>query len=325
MAYITLTNKFDPSITMEYDDEKHYDYGTTANFTDNKMIAVIKKKIGELVPDASYKVTTEMETWSNLFSYKMDFKVFRKNVNNIETGFTVKLEYSIGQREKYKLWFEAPVPKRDGWKETMLPNKARAFIKFANPTLSSNQRMAFYDPKEDTIMGFIDAMITPNRREALKKYIETDKKDLMESANTKNLLDIETMDIIPELEAVCSKCWMGMPSIEDEAYCRKAILIQSEWGASFKLMMYKEYMKFELTRGADYVSDKFDTNFLRMLKGFLDKSNIDINTHIPYDKKELVYDMLQRIGTIYQKTWSAMHYEAWGKIATEWKRNPNRE
>ena len=168
-------------------------------------------------------------------------------------------------------------------------------------------------------------MITPNRRKALIEFINTAKKDAMESANTKNLLDIETMDIIPELETICSKYSMGKPDIVDDAYYRKVIFLSGEYGARFYLNLYKDYMVFELTKGGEYVSDKFDVNFIRMLRGFFGNSNIDIATHIPYDKKEQVYDMLARIGTIYQKTRFLVNYETWFNLDPMWKRNPNKE
>lgn len=327
MARIKITNQFDPSLQLTIDDEKKYDIGSPADFTDNKMLPVIKKTIAAMVPEAQLKVSIEFENWIRYFNYTMQFKVFYTGVNGNDEGFNIKVEYGkCPNCDKYKIGFETPVARR-GWVDTMLPNKAKAYRTrtTANYSTSSEQYLTFYDPSEETIKGFLNAMITPNRRKALQEFINTAKKDAMESANVKNLLDIETMDVIPEIETICSKYSFGKPTIEDEAYCRSAIFIRGEYGAKFSLNMYKEYMAFEITKGADYVSDKFDTNFLRLIKGFLGHSNIDLATHIPYDKKEQVYDMLKRIGNIYQKTRFLMNYESWYELDPIWKRNPNKE
>lgn len=325
MAYIKLINQFDPSLQMEIDDRREFDLGSTADFTDNKMISVIKKTIANMVPEAELRVSTCIESWTRCFCYTMGFKVFYKGVSGGEEGFKIKLEFTKGQNcDKYKLGFEVPVVNR-GWRDMLLPNKAKAYRTKANNAASSDQRLVFYDPSEETIKGFLNAMITPNRRKTFQEFINTAKKDAMESANTKNLLDIETMDVIPELEAICSKYSMGKPDIEEEAYCRKVVFVRGEWGAKFNLNLFKEYMTFDIGKGADYVSDKFDTNFIRMLKGYFTHSNIDIGTHIPYDKKELVYDMLKRIGNIYQKTRFLVNYESWYSLDPMWKRNPNKE
>jgi hypothetical protein len=325
MARITITNQFDPSLQMLIDDVKKFDLGTTADFTDNKLIPVIKKTIADMVPEAQFRILTNFETWSRVFCYTMEFKVFYKGVNDNEEGFRIKVEFSKGQNcDKYKIGFEVPVVNR-GWVDTLLPNKAKVYRTKANYAMSTDKRLVFYDPSEETIKGFLNAMITPNRRKALQEFIETAKKDAMESANTKNLLDIETMDIIPELETICSKYCMGKPDIVEEAYYRKVIFINGEYGAKFYLNLYKDYMAFELTKGGEYVSDKFDVNFIRMLRGFFMNSNIDSATHIPYDKKEQVYDMLTRIGNIYQKTRFLVNYETWYNLDPMWKRNPNKE
>lgn len=325
MARITITNQFDPSLQMLVDDVKKFDIGTTTDFTDNKLISVIKKTIADMVPEAQFRVSTNFEYWSRFFCYTMEFKVFYKGVNDDEEGFKIKVEFSKGQNcDKYKIRFEAPVVKR-GWVDIPFPNKAKAYRTKANYAASSDQLMVFYDPSEETIKGFLNAMITPNRRKALMEFINTAKKDAMESANTKNLLDIETMDIIPELEAISRKYSMGKPDIVDDAYCRKVIFISGEYGARFYLNFYKDYMAFDITKGGEYVSDKFDVNFIRMLRGFFMNSNIDIATHIPYDKKEQAYDMLTRIGTIYQKIRFLVNYETWYNLDLMWKRNPNKE
>ena len=325
MARITIINQFDSSLQMVIDDNKVFDLGSTADFTDNKMIAVIKKTIADMVPEAELKVSTNYEAWTRFFCYTMEFKVFYKGVNDNEDGFKIKMEFCKGQNcDKYKIGFEVPVVNR-GWRDMLLPNKAKAYRTKANYAASSDQLMVFYDPSEETIKGFLNAMITPNRRKALLEFINTAKKDAMESANTKNLLDIETMDIIPELEAISRKYSMGKPDIVEEAYYRKVIFINGEYGAKFYLNLYKDYMAFELSKGGDYVSDKFDVNFIRMLRGFFMNSNIDSATHIPYDKKEQVYDMLTRIGNIYQKTRFLVNYETWYNLDPIWKRNPNKE
>lgn len=324
MARITITNQFDPSLQLEIDADKKFVLGSPADFTDNKMISVIKKTIADIVPEAQLKIATDIETWVMYFNYNMVFKVFYTGVNGNEEGFKINVEYTKGQNcDKYKIGFEAPVVKR-GWVTMQLPNKAKVYRTQANYASSSDQRIMFYDPSEETIKGFINAMITPNRRKALQEFIATAKKDAMESANTKNLLDIETMDIIPELETICRKYSLGKPNIEDEAYYRKVIFLRGEYGVKFSLNLYKEYMAFDITKGADYVSDKFDTNFVRLMKGFFTHSNIDTATHITYDKKEQVYDMLKRIGNIYQKTRFLVDYESWFDLDPIWKRNPNK-
>ena len=325
MACITITNQFDPTLQMRIDNEKKYDIGSPTDFTDNKMLPVIKNTVAAMVPEAQLKVSNNCEAWSRCFCYTMEFKVFYTGVNGDDAGFKIKVEYSkCPSCDKYKIGFETPVARR-GWVDMPLPNKAKAYRTMANYSTSSEQYITFYDPSEKTIKGFLNAMITPNRRKALQEFINTAKKDALESANTKNLLDIETMDIIPEIETICSKYSFGKPAIEDEAYCRTVIFIRGEYGAKFCLSMYKEYMAFDMTKGADYVSDKFDTNFVRLLKGFLARSNIDTATHIPYDKKEQVYDMLKRIGNIYQKTRFLVNYESWYDLDPIWKRNPNKE
>lgn len=325
MAIIMITNQFDPSLQLRIDDEKKFDLGSTADFTDNKMISVIKKTIADMVPETQLKLSNSFETWSRFFCYTIEFKVFYEDINNNEDGFKIKVEFSKGQNcDKYKIGFEAPFVNR-GWIDMPLPNKAKAYRTKANSAASTDKRLVFYDPSEETIKGFLNAMITPNRRKALREFINIAKKDAMESANTKNLLDIETMDIIPELEAICSKYSMGKPDIVEEAYCRKVLFINGEYSTKFYLNLYKDYMAFDITKGADYVSDKFDTNFVRLLKGFFAHSNLDIATHIPYDKKEQVFDMLTRIGTIYQKTRFLMNYDAWYNVDPMWKRNPDKE
>ena len=325
MAIIMITNQFDPSLQLRIDDKKEFDLGSTADFTDNKMISVIKKTIADMVPEAQLKVSNCFETWTRCFCYTMEFKVFYKDINDNMDGFKIKVGFSKGQNcDKYKIGFEVPVISR-GWSDMRLPNKAKAYRTKANPVASTDKRLAFYDPSEETIKGFLNALITPSRRKALQEFINTAKKDAMESANTKNLLDIETMDIIPELEAICSKYSMGKPEIVEEAYCRKVLFINGEYGAKFYLNLYKDYMAFEITKGSDYIGDRFDTSFIRMLKVFFTHSNLDIATHIPYDKKEQVFDMLTRIGTIYQKTRFLMNYETWYNVDPMWKRNPNKE
>lgn len=325
MACIMITNQFDPSLQLRIDDKKKFDLGSTADFTDNKMISVIKKTIADMVPEAQLKVSNSFEAWSRIFCYTMEFKVFYEDVNDNVDGFKIKVEFSKGQNcDKYKIGFEAPFVNR-GWIDMPFPNKAKAYRTKANSVASTDKRLVFYDPSEETIKGFLNAMITPNRRKALREFIKTAKKDAMESANTKNLLDIETMDIIPELEAICSKYSMGKPEIVEEAYCRKVLFINGEYGAKFYLNLYKDYMAFEITKGFDYIGDRFDTSFIRMLKVFFTHSNLDIATHIPYDKKEQVFDMLTRIGTIYQKTRFLMNYEAWYNVDPMWKRNPDKE
>lgn len=325
MSIIMITNQFDPSLQLRIDDKKEFDLGSTADFTDNKMISVIKKTIADMVPEAQLKVSNSFEAWSRIFCYTMEFKVFYEDVNDNVDGFKIKVEFSKGQNcDKYKIGFEAPFVNR-GWIDMPFPNKAKAYRIKANPVASTDKRLAFYDPSEETIKGFLNALITPNRRKALREFINIAKKDIMESANTKNLLDIETMDIIPELETICSKYSMGKPDIVEEAYCRKVLFINGEYGAKFYLNLYKDYMAFEITKGSDYIGDRFDTSFIRMLKVFFTHSNLDIATHIPYDKKEQVFDMLTRIGTIYQKTRFLMNYEAWYNVDPMWKRNPDKE
>lgn len=325
MARITLKNQFDPSLELVIDDKSKFDIGSTTDFTDNKMLPVIKKTIAAMVPEAQLKFSTNYESWSRVFCYNMVFKVFYTGVNDNEEGFKINVGFSkCPSCDKYKIWFETPDTRRC-WIETLLPNKAKAYRTKANYSASSDKCLVFYDPSEETIKGFLNAMITPNRRKALQEFINTAKKDAMESANIKNLLDIETMDVIPELETICSKYSMGKPEIVEEAYCRKVLLINGEYGAKFYLNLFKDYMAFDMSKGADYVGSRFDTSFIRLLKGFFGQSNIDIANHIPYDKKEQVYDMLTRIGNIYQKTRFLVNYESWYNLDPIWKRNPNKQ
>ena len=171
MARITITNQFDPSLQMQVDDSRKFDLGSTTDFTDNKMISVIKKTVANMVPEAQLRASTSFESWSRVFCYTLGFKVFYKGINDNEEGFKIKVEFSKCQNcDKYKIGFETPVVKR-GWVDMLLPNKAKAYRTKANYAMSSDQYLTFYDPSEETIKGFINAMITPNRRKALQEFI----------------------------------------------------------------------------------------------------------------------------------------------------------
>ena len=62
MACIMITNQFDPSLQMRInDDKREFDLGSTADFTDNKMISVIKKTIDDMVQEAQLKVSNSFD------------------------------------------------------------------------------------------------------------------------------------------------------------------------------------------------------------------------------------------------------------------------
>ena len=69
MAYIRTPNNFDPEITMSMDTDREYNVGDPTCFTDNKMIADIKKWTTALVPGATVGVSVSGYGWSSSFAF----------------------------------------------------------------------------------------------------------------------------------------------------------------------------------------------------------------------------------------------------------------
>lgn len=329
MACIRTPNNFDPEITMSVDPDHKYDVGDPSCFTDNKMIADIKKWATALVPGATVGVGVTSYGWSSSFAFDAEYSVFHKNIYAVVHGFRIKVTYcketTGGDRYTfYLLEYSA----KAGWHDIYLPNKAKAFLKEASASTNyrqdSDKHIIFVNPAAETIKKLVDAMITPNRRKALTNFIEEDHKWAMEAANAKNLIAIEAMDIEPTVKELCMKYYMGIPAIEETPNCRQIILLSGQYGTKLKLLLYKEHMQFDITHGSDYTTDSFESNFIRMLYGYLEYTKLDIRTQIKYADKDKTFELLRRIGEFYKQTRLAT-YALDNKIDTVWKRNPVKE
>lgn len=329
MAYIRTPNNFDPEITMSVDTDRQYDVGDPSCFTGNKMIADIKKWVAALVPGATVGVCVSGYGWSSSFAFDVEYSVFHRNIYSVNQGFRIKVTYckqtSDGDRYTfYLLEYSA----KAGWHDIYLPNKAKAFLKEASASTNylqnSDRHIIFVNPPVETIKKFVDALITPNRRKALTNFIEEDHKWAMEAANAKNLIAIEAMDVEPVVKELCKKYYMGIPAIEETPNCRQIIILSGQYGAKLKLLLYKEHMQFDIMHGSDYTSDRFEANFIRMLYGYLEYTNLDIRTQIKYADKDKVFELLRRIGEFYKQTRLAS-YALDNKIDAVWKRNPDKE
>lgn len=329
MAYIRTPNNFDPEIAMSLDTDRQYDVGDPSCFTDNKMIADIKKWTASFVPGATVGVSVSGYGWSSSFAFDVEYSVFHKNIYAVDQGFRIKVTYcketSGGDRYTFYLMEYSA---KAGWHDIYLPNKAKAFLKEASASThylqNSDKHLIFVNPAAETIKKFVDAMITPNRRKALTNFIEEDHKWAMEAANAKNLIAIEAMDVEPVVKELCMKYYMGIPTIEETPNCRQIILLSGQYGAKLKLLLFKEHMQFDITHGSDYTSDRFETNFIKMLYGHLEYTNLDIRTQIKYADKDKVFELLGRIGDLYKQTRLAT-YALDHNIDPVWKRNPGKE
>ena len=329
MAHIRTPNKFDSEITLFVDTDHEYNAGDPSCFTDNKLIADIKKWAAAIVPGATVGVNTSGFSWSTSFAFDAEYSVFHKNIYEVVQGFRIKVTYcketTGGDRYTfYLLDYSA----KQGWHDICLPNKAKAFLKEAtastNYLQNSDKHLIFVDPPAETIKKFIDAMITPNRRKALTNFIADDHKWAMEAANAKNMIAIEAMDIEPVVKELCMKYYMGTPAIEESPNCRQLVIISGQYGTKLKLLLFKEHMQFDITHGSDYASDHFETNFVRMLYGYLEYTNLDIRTQIKYADKDKVFELIRRIGECYKQTRLAT-YALSNNIDTVWKRNAEKE
>ena len=328
MAHIRTPNNFDPEITMSVDTDRKYDVGDPSCFTDNRMIADIKKWAAALVPGATVGVSVSNYYWSS-FAFDAEYSVFHKNIYAVDQGFRIKVTYCKEETggDRYTFYLQ-DYSAKGGWHDIYLPNKAKAFLREASASTkylqNSDKHIIFVNPAAETIKKFVDAMITPNRRRALTNFIEEDHKWALEAANAKNMIAIEAMDIEPVVKDLCMKYYMGIPAIEETPNCRHIIMLSGRYGATLKLLLFKEHMQFDITLGSDYSSDRFEHNFIRMLYGYLEYTNLDIRTQIKYADKDKVFDLLRRIGEFYKQTRLAS-YALYNNIDTVWKRNPDKK
>lgn len=326
MANKKITNIFDSALQMTIDTEQKFIAGDETCFTDNKILANVKTQVAAMVPEAELNISTSSYSWTQVFCFDVEYRLTYKNIYGHIQGFSVKVMYEkcTNESDKYTIGLTAPSD-RCGWDGIALPNKAKAYTGKATNYRLHDKSLTFYDPSEELVKGFVNALVTPNRRKAIQQFINDAKKYAIESANTKNMLDIESIDVVPVLDQLARKACMGIPEIVDEPNCRKVVLLKGQYGCKLEVDMYKDYMQFSLTNGSDYNSDHFDTNFIRLLNGHFGQYNIDISTHVPYDKKELLFDMMKRICECYQKTRFLIGYDAWFGMDNMWKRNPDKE
>ena len=326
MANKLITNIFDSALQTYVDDSKKYEAGNETCFTNNKIIAAVKSQVAAMVPEAELKTSATVSEWTNVFCFEMEYRLTYKNIYSHMRGFYIGLAYerTVNDCDKYTVSL-SNFTENHGWERIAFPNKAEAFRIKAAPSRSYDKSLTFYDPSEELIKGFVNALVTPNRRRAFQQFINDDKKDAIVSSNTKNMLDIESIEIIPELERITKDACMGIPEVIDEPNCRKIMLLRGQYGCRIELAMFKDFMRFNITHGSDYNTDHFDTNFIRLLNGHFGQFNIDLGISVPYDKKEQVFDMLKRIGDCYKKTRFLIGYDAWYGLDDMWKMNPNKE
>ena len=323
MASKKITNIFDSALQTTIDTEQKYIAGDETCFTDNKILANVKSQVAAMVPEAELSAHVSVYTWTQTFCYDAEYTLFYKNIYGNKQGFSIKLTYerATNKCDKYTISLVAELPKSTYWDALPMPNKAKAFRGKAVPS-SSDKSMTFIDPPAELVRDFVNALVTPNRRKALREYIGDAKAAAMESANTKNMLDIESIDILPEIEQITRKFYMGIPEVIDKPNQRRIRLMSGQYRCALELVMYKDFMEFGIHSGTDYNSDDFATNFIRMLKCSLANYNIDIGTQIRYDQKELVFDMVRRFGECYKAVYLALGFETWRDIDKKWKKNP---
>lgn len=326
MANKKITNIFDSALQMTVDTEQKYMAGDETCFTDNKILANVKTQVAAMVPEAELNVSTTVYNWTQVFCFDVEYRLTYKNIYGNKQGFSIKLTYerTTNECDKYTISLVAEHPRSTYWDALPMPNKAKAFRGKAVPS-SSDKSMTFIDPPAELVRDFVNALVTPNRRKALREYIDNAKAAAMESANTKNMLDIESIDILPEIEQITRKFYMGIPEVIDKPNQRRIRLLLGQYSCSLELVMYKNFMEFGIHSGSDYNSDDFVTNFIRLLKCSLASYKIDIGTQIGYDQKELVFDMVRRIGECYKAVYMSMGFETWRGVDKKWKMNPDNE
>ena len=334
MASHVYSNKFDPSLKLYCDSDRYLNLtvGSVADFTDNRIIYDVQRAIQKIAPDVQLEIDTSVHSWTSVFSYDVTYKLFKEGVYGTTAGLKLCLEFNKNNRineerktvtsDYYKVELCA-CNASNNWSPVPLTNKAKKLLCKDEIYQKNNHGIGLRDPSSATILRVIDAMITVPRRQAFRDFVDTDKKNRMESENTKNLIEIESMDIIPELEKISKDTYMGIPDVVTEPSSKRVIFLKGGYGGSLELVMYKDYMIFRLHKGVD--SDNgFNISFIRMLLGMLETNNIYLPTHIPYSEKETAFDMLKRIGDCYGKTRFLLGCEAWAGLDDKWKRNPNK-
>lgn len=327
-------NKFDPSLTLYCAPGDSWTVGSIADFTDNRIIYDVQMAIQKIAPDVQVEIGTSVHSWTSGFSYDVTYKLFREGVYGTTAGLKLCLEFYKNNRinEEGK-----PVPSdyykidliacnaTNNWSPVPLTNKAKSFLGKTGIRQKGNHSLDLCDPSSDTILRVINAMITVPRRQAFRDFVDADKKNRMEAENTKNLIEIESMDIIPELEKISADTYMGIPDVVTEPSCKRVIFLSGGYGSSFELVMFKDYMIFRIQNtGTSYTDNGFSSSFIRMLSGMLEAHNIYLSTHIPYSEKESAFDMIKRIGNCYAKTRFLLGRDAWAGLDVKWKRNPNK-
>jgi len=333
MASAQCSNKFDPSLKLYYDPDRYLTVGSIADFTDNRIIYDVQMAIQKIAPDVQVEIGTSVHSWTTGFSYDVIYKLYRRGIYGTTAGLKLCLEFSKinrmveGQKvesDYYKVELLA-CNASNNWSPVPLTNKAKNFLGKNGIYQRNNNGIELRAPSSDTIVRVIDAMITAPRRQAFRDFVDTDKKNMLEAENTKNLIEIESMDIIPELEKISKDTYMGIPDVIAEPSSKRIIFLKGGYGGSFELTMYKDYMIFRLhTGGTNYTDNGFNISFIRMMTGMLEAHNIYLSTHIPYSEKETAFDMLKRIGECYSKTRFLLGCEAWAGLDDKWKRNPNK-
>lgn len=328
------SNKFDPSLKLYCDPDRYLTVGSIADFTDNRIIYDVQMAIQKIAPDVQLIIGTDVHSWTTGFSYDVSYKLFMEGVYGTTAGLKLCLEFSKNNRVNEE---GKPVPSdyyrvelhacnaSHNWSPVPLTNKAKNFLDAKNGIFQRNNHgLDLRDPSSDTIIRVIDAMITAPRRQAFRDFVDADKKNRMDAENTKNLIEIESMDIIPELEKISKDTYMGIPDVIAEPSSKRVVFLTGGYGGSLELAMYKDHMLFRLHTGGTHSTDNgFNINFIRMLSGMLEAHNIYLSTHIPYSEKETAYDMLKRIGDCYGKTRFLLGCDAWRGLDDKWKRNPN--
>lgn len=327
-TYVKIVNRFDPSMTATVNTGAVYEAGGNECFTDNEVIADVKRYIVEAVPDAEPEVYTSMAVWTRNYVYDVEYKVLYKDLYGIAAGFIVKLQYGkqMDGTERYTFSMEE-YDTNMCRREIPLPNRAKAFRSRTGVPQNNPKQLTFCDPGKELVKEFVEAMITPNRRKAFADFAAADRENRLEDANTKNLLDIESMDILPEFEKITRDAAMGLPETTDLPNRREIWLFRGTYGAGISLEMYKAYMCFRLDRGSDRNAEGFDTVFIRLLHEIVSRSNIDITAHLEYNDtgRAMAFDMARRIGQCYRDVKYRMMFGMWEGIMKEWKRNPARD
>ena len=292
MASHVYSNKFDSSLKLYCDQDSYLNLavGSIADFTDNRIIYDVQMAIQKIAPDVQLEIYTSVHWWTSVFSYDITYKLYREGVYGTTAGLKLCLEFNKNNRRNeegkivasdyYKVELCA-CNASNNWSPVPLTNKAKNLLN--NEIYQKNNHgIGLRDPSSETILRVIDAMITGPRRQAFRDFVDTDKKNRLEAENTKNLIEIESMDIIPELEKISKDTYMGIPDVVTEASSKRVIFLRGGYGGSFELVMHKDYMIFRLQPGGNnYSENGFNISFIRMLSGMLELRTLYRTTHIP--------------------------------------------